>query len=130
MAHPNEDLVREAYDVFGRGDLETLGQMMAADVVHVTPGNNPTSGEHKGQDEVFGMYGQLFELSDGTLQVQLLDATAEGDDTVVARHHATATRGDKALDQEATIVFTIEDGKISHLDEKFDDEAVNDAFWS
>jgi len=29
MAHPNEDLVRRAYDAFSRGDMETLRQLIA-----------------------------------------------------------------------------------------------------
>jgi hypothetical protein len=29
MAHPNEDLVRRAYDAFSQGDIETLRQLFA-----------------------------------------------------------------------------------------------------
>ena len=29
MAHPNEGLVRRAYDAFSRGDMETLRQLIA-----------------------------------------------------------------------------------------------------
>lgn len=130
MAHPNEDLVRKGYDAFSRGDLEALGEIFAADVVHSVPGDNLISGEHKGQDEVFALYGKLFELSDGTMKVELQDVRAEGDDKVVARHRGTATRGDKKLDEMATIVFTVEDGKAVRLDESFDDQAAEDAFWS
>ena len=77
MAHPNEDLVRKGYAAFSSGDMETLGSIMTPDVVHAVPGNNLTSGEHTGQEAVFAMYGQLFELSDGTVQVDLQDVTAE-----------------------------------------------------
>jgi len=130
MAHPNEDLVRKGYEAFSQGDLETLGEVLSADVVHSVPGDSLISGEYKGQDEVFGLYGKLFELSGGTMQVELQDVRAEGDDTVVARHRGTATRGDKTLDEMGTIVFTIEDGKAVRLDESFDNQAAEDAFWS
>jgi len=130
MAHPNEEIVRKGYDAFTSGDMETLGQLMTPDVVHSVPGDNPTSGEHKGQDEVFGMYGQLFEISGGTLEVDLLEVTAQGDNKVVSKHRARASRGDKSIDVEETLEFTIENGKITRLDESSSDQAGEDAFWS
>ena len=130
MGNANEDAVREGYDAFGNGDMETLGKLIAPDAVHVVAGNHPLAGEFKGQDAIFGMYGQLFEATDGTLKVELLEAKAEGDDKVVAKHRASATRGDKTLDDDATIVFTFDNGKIARLDETSDNQAASDAFWS
>jgi ketosteroid isomerase-like protein len=129
MGHPNEDLVRRGYEAFSSGDMETLGGLMTPDVVHSVPGDNLTSGEHKGQDEVFAMYGQLFELSDGTVQVELVDVTAKGDDKVLANHHTTAKRGGNSLDVDQSIEFTIKVGKITRLDETSADDAAEDAFW-
>lgn len=130
MGNANEDLVRKGYDAFTSGDMDALGKMMTPDVVHSVPGDNPTAGEHKGQDEVFAMYGQLFELTGGQLEIELLDVTAKGDDRVVSRHRSKASRGDKKLDVEETLEFTITDGKISRLDETSADQAAEDAFWS
>ncbi len=129
MAHPNEDLVRAGYDAFTSGDMEALGKLMAPDVVHAVPGNNLTSGEYQGQEAVFGMYGQLFELSDGTMSVELLEANADGDDKVVAKHRTQAKRGGNSLDVVQTLEFTIADGKIARLDESSSDLAAEDAFW-
>ena len=55
---------------------------------------------------------------------------AEGDDTVVATHRGTGQRGDKALDQDETLTFTISGGKFTQLAEKHSDQAAYDAFWS
>jgi uncharacterized protein len=130
MGHPNEELVRKGYAAFSSGDMETLGQLMAPDVVHAVPGDSLISGEHKGQDEVFAMYGQLFELSDGTVEVELQDVKAKGDDKVVSTHRSRAKRGDKTIDVVDTLEFTIADGKITRLDESTGDQAATDAFWS
>jgi len=130
MAHPNEAMVREGYDAFSSGDMEALGKLMTPDVVHSVPGNNPTSGEHKGQEAVFAMYGQLFELSGGTMEVDVQEVTAEGDDRVVSKHRARAHRDDQELDVVETLEFTIEDGKIARIDESTSDQAAEDAFWS
>jgi ketosteroid isomerase-like protein len=130
MAHPNEALIRKGYDAFSSGDMETLGQLMKPDVVHSVPGNNPTSGDHKGQEATFAMYGQLFELSDGNFEADLQEVVAKGDNKVIAKHRARAKRGDKELDVIETLEFTIEDGKIARIDESTNDEAAEDAFWS
>jgi ketosteroid isomerase-like protein len=128
--HPNEALVRRGYDAFSAGDMATLSELMAPDVVHEVPGDTSLSGEHKGQAAVFELYGQLAAQSDGTVKVEVLDVRAEGDDRVVARHRATAARGGKTLDVIQTIEFTIEDGKVTRLDGSSDDLEAENQFWS
>lgn len=130
MAHPNEDLVRRGYEAFGNGDMDTMAQIMASDVVHRVPGNNRFSGELKGQEEVFGYYGALGQETGGTFTAELQEVRVEGDDTVVARHRQKGQRGGKTLDDTETLTFTISDGKITELDEKPGDQAVVDDFWS
>ena len=130
MAHANEDLVRQGYKAFGEGDMETLRSLFAPDAVHVAPGNNPVAGEFKGVDAILGYYGKLFELSDGTFTAELETVKVEGDDSVVATHRDKAQRGDKTLDQDETLTFTISGGKFTRLVENHSDQAAYDAFWS
>jgi hypothetical protein len=130
MAHPNEELVRQGYKAFGEGDMDTLRSLFAPDAVHSATGNNPLSGEYKGVDDILAYYGKLFELSGGTFAAELKSARAEGDDTVVATHRDTAQRGDKTLDQDETLTFTISGGKFTRLEENHSDPAAYDAFWS
>jgi len=130
VADDNVDLVRKGYAAFAAGDLDALGEVMSPDVVHLAPGSNRTSGEYRGQEQVFGLYGMLFELSGGTFAIELVRAEAKGDDQVVARHHGTAKREDgETYEGDSTIVFTIVDGKATLLDESHDDQAAVDAFW-
>lgn len=130
MAHANEDLVRQGYKAFGEGDMDTLRSLFASDAVHVATGNNPLSGEYKGVDAILGYYGKLFELSDGTFSAELETVKVEGDDSVVATHRDKAQRGDRTLDQDETLTFTISGGKFTRLVENHSDQAAYDAFWS
>ena len=130
MAHANEDLVRQAYKAFGEGDMDTLRSLFAPDAVHVATGNGPLAGEYKGIDAILGYYGKLFELSDGTFTAELETTTVEGDDSVVATHRDKGQRGDKTLDQDETLTFTISGGKFTRLVENHSDQAAYDAFWS
>jgi ketosteroid isomerase-like protein len=128
MADSKEDIVRRGYKAFSEGDMDTLRSIMTADVVHSVPGNNQTSGEHKGIDEVLGLYGQLFELSGGSLSLDLKSVTARGEQ-VVAVHHGKAEREGKILDTDETIEFSFSGDKICRLDETTSDQAAEDAFW-
>jgi ketosteroid isomerase-like protein len=130
MAHPNEDLVRQGYKAFGEGDMDTLRSLFAPDAVHVATGNSPVAGEYEGVDAILGYYGTLFELSDGTFAAELQSVKVEGDDTVVATHRDKGQRGDKTLDQDEDLVFTISGGKFTRLVEHHSDQAAYDAFWS
>jgi ketosteroid isomerase-like protein len=130
MPGSNEEIVRQGYKAFGEGDMDTLRSLFAAEAVHSAPGNSPIAGEYKGIDDVLGYYAKLFELSDGTFTAELKSTKVEGDDKVVATHRDKAQRGDKTLDQDETLTFTISGGKITRLVEKHSDAASYDAFWS
>jgi ketosteroid isomerase-like protein len=128
MAESKEDTVRRGYKAFGEGDMETFRSIYTPDVVHRQPGNNQTSGEYKGMDDVLGLYGRLFELSGGTIALDLKSVKTQGD-KVVTVHGTKAQRDAKTLDTDETIEFTFSGDKISRLDVTYLDAAANDAFW-
>jgi ketosteroid isomerase-like protein len=128
MADSKEDTVRRGYKAFGEGDMDTLRSIMTPDVVHSVPGDNQTSGEHKGIEDVLGLYGQLFELSGGSISVGVKTVTIHGEKVVVV-HRVKAERNGKTLDTEETIEFSFAGDKVSRLDETSADQAAEDAFW-
>jgi uncharacterized protein (TIGR02246 family) len=130
MTEANEDIVRQGYAAFAAGDMETLRSLFAPDAVHVATGKSPIAGEYQGVDAILGYYGTLFELSDGTFAAELQSVRSEGDDTVVATHRDKGQRGDKTLDQDEDLTFTVANGKITRLVEKHSDQAASDDFWS
>jgi ketosteroid isomerase-like protein len=69
MAHPDEELVRSAFDAFAKGDVDTLRESMAQDAVWHVPGRNQLSGEHRGVDAILGFFAKTMELSGGTFRV-------------------------------------------------------------
>ncbi|HUP75536.1 MAG TPA: nuclear transport factor 2 family protein [Acidimicrobiales bacterium] len=129
MSHPNEDLVRRGYEAFSSGDMDTLAQVMSADVVHRVPGKHQLSGEYKGQASVFGYYGKLNELTDGNFRVELQSVQAKGDNEVITQHRNIGQRAGKNLDEIETLAFKVANGKITELEEKPQDQAATDDFW-
>jgi ketosteroid isomerase-like protein len=56
MAHPNEELVRRAFDAFTKGDVDTIRELTDQDAVWHTPGRGPLAGDYRGIDEILGFF--------------------------------------------------------------------------
>jgi ketosteroid isomerase-like protein len=125
----NEDTVRQGYEAFSKGDMDTLRSIMTTDVVHSVPGKSQIAGDYKGIDDVLGYYGTLFELTGGNLSVDIKSVTSQGPDKVVVIHHNKAQREAKTYDSDEKLTFTFAGDKIARLEESHDNLAEFDAFW-
>jgi ketosteroid isomerase-like protein len=129
--HPHAMLVREGYEAFQRGDMETLRGMMTGDCTHHVPGSHPLSGDYKGIDNILdGYYARLSSETGGSLRVELRSVFVDGRGHAVSVHRFTADRGDKHLDEMGGIVFRIVGDKITDLDECVEDIDKGNDFWS
>lgn len=129
MAHPNEVLIRKAYDAFDKGDMDALRGLFAPDIIGHEAGKSPIAGDYKGVDEVFGLFAKVFELSGGTYKVQLHEALAT-DTHAVVLSKGTAARGSKTLSENSVDVFHLAGGKITEFWALSDDQYATDEFWS
>ena len=127
--HPNVAQLRRGYEAFAKGDLDTLGELFDPGVVWHTLGHNPLSGDYKGQDEVFGFFGKVSELSGGTFQLDLHGVFADDEHGVVLVH-ARGERDGKTLDMNEVHVFHFKDGKTSEFWGFEEDQRAADEFWS
>jgi ketosteroid isomerase-like protein len=125
----NAEVVRNGYDAFGKGDLETLRELISADVVWKVPGKNLVSGDKKGIEATLAYFTQLFELSDGTVKAEPNDV-AVGADHVIVTQLTTGERNGKSLRLDAVLVFSFRDGKISGCSEFENDQYRLDEFFS
>jgi ketosteroid isomerase-like protein len=93
MAHPNEDLVREGYAAFGRGDIDALRRsFFAADVRYHVPGKSPLGGDYEGVAQVLEWLGRQFELSGGTISAEVHDVVANDEHAVRSSRSAASGR--------------------------------------
>lgn len=130
MAHPDEDLVREAFAAFGRGDLDALrDQFFAEDVRFHYPGRGALAGNHDGVAQVLGMFGRAFELTGGTLRLEVHDVIAN-DDHAIALFTARGERDGRRLEDRIVEVLHIRDGKAAEIWLYSGDLYTSDEFWS
>jgi uncharacterized protein len=128
MAHPNEELIRQGFDAFAKGDLDTIRDLFADDIAWHFPGRNQMSGDYSGKDEVMQWLGRSFELTGGTLRIELHDVLAN-DDHVAALTRVTGQRDGKSLNDPSIQLFHVKDGKATESWIYPSDQEVSDDFW-
>jgi ketosteroid isomerase-like protein len=126
-AAENAARVRKGYEAFNKGDVETLIDLFAEDIVWHFPGTSKLAGDHAGRDATLSMLGAYGAATGGTLQVNLIDVMAS-DDHVAGWANDTASAGAKTLDVRAAVIFAMRDGKAVEAWHHFDDPNALDAF--
>ncbi|MEU3482089.1 nuclear transport factor 2 family protein [Streptomyces sp. NPDC033754] len=127
--HPDAAVVRKGYEAFTTGDMETLRSLMTADCTHHSPGRSQMSGHFKGADNVLEHFGQLMELTGGTFRVEAKGIYPDGRGHVISTHKWHADRGDRGIEMDGGLFFTIVGGKVTDVDECVADIDESDAFW-
>jgi hypothetical protein len=119
-------LVRKGKEAFLSGDLETVKELLADDLVVHTSGDGPFEREYRGRD-AFGFIGQLAQLSGGTYQQEIHDVVAS-DDHVVALVTVRAERNGRPVDYRSAEVFHVKDGQATEA--WFLNDNPDPDFWS
>ena len=107
MGHPNEELVRKGYTAFLSGDMTTMDQLLADDVVWHSPGRNQLAGTFTGKPAVFENFQKVFELTGGTFKLEIHDVLAN-DEHAVVLVRATGEKDGRKLDKIVTKVLSTE----------------------
>ncbi len=127
--HPNAALLRKGFGAFASGDMATLTDLFAEDVVWHLAGNNPLSGVHRGRDAVFAIFAKTVELSGGTFKIDVHDVLAN-DEHAVALATSTASRQGKQVEQRESHVYHISGGKVTEFWSFPEDARKGDEFGS
>jgi len=125
VSHPNRELIKRAYDAFGRSDIPTVLSILDNKIHWRVPGQNPLSGDYVGHEQVLGFFQKSMELSQGTLRIELHDIVAS-DTTVFVLCTVSATRSGGMQDFWRRIV----DGRAVEFREFQGDDATENNFWA
>jgi len=130
VAHPNEDLVREAYAAFGRGDMDALrDKFFTQDVRYHVTDRSLLAGDYEGVDQVLQFFARIFEMSGGTFSFELHDVLAN-DEHAVALVTVRGERAGKQLNDNMVQISHLRDGKAYEVWNQATDQYAQDEFWS
>lgn len=122
--------VKRAMQAFGEGDIPTLVSYYDDDAVYRVAGNNQVSGAHRGRQEIERFFHRLAEVTEGTMQVDVLDLLGS-DDRAVMIFRVRATRQGKTMDDTGTMAFRLNDeGKFAESWLMYSHQAYYDEFYS
>lgn len=130
MREQNLKLTKRGYDLFSKGDVETLRlELFTEDAIWKTAATEVFEPEYKGIDAIVGYWMKLFEMTGGTFKVTPVHILAD-DERSVAIQHISGSREGKILESEIALVFHVRDGKVYEVTEYASEPASLQAFWS
>jgi ketosteroid isomerase-like protein len=123
----HRELAHRVWDATARGDVDTLLQIYAPDVVMWVRGRNPLCGEYKGTTALLGQFARSAELLDELcLDLQEVYSSEDG---ALLRYRVEASRGELRLDAEFHLSFRVAAGRIYEVEIVATDPKRTDAFW-
>ena len=118
MSDGNVELLKGAYDAFGRGDIPVVLGVLHEDVEWSVPAAVPQGRRVRGRDEVGGFFQNLVSIwSDFSVDVD--DFVADGDRVCVIGR-ATGKVGDTKTGYGFVHAWTMRDGLAVRFDEYVD----------
>lgn len=124
----NTRLAENMWSAMASGDAGLLSDVLAADVVWETHGDNPYTGEFKGRAAVFEWLARVGDGADEFVaDFRDLFANASG---VVIHFHMSGRRGPKTLESDVLLMLRMSGHTISRINCLPVDQPTNDEFWS
>jgi uncharacterized protein len=124
-------MVRQGYDCYKRGDIQSVINMCADDIEWILPevDGAPFTGTWRGKQEV-ARYFQTFNQCLRTLKFEIRDIVAGEDKAVMIGYFAgEVIPTGRSLENEIVHVLTYSDGKLQRF-QQFGDTAATQAAFS
>lgn len=112
--HPNVTRIRDGYAAFAEGDFAILNDLFAEDMQWHESGKNQVSGDYRGREAVFGLFGKLMEVTEGSLHLDLHAVFAD-DEHGVALVAVTASRDGRSINVNGVHVMHLRGGKVTEF---------------
>jgi ketosteroid isomerase-like protein len=123
--HPNVTRLKDGYAAFAKGDFAVLNDLFAEDLVWHIGGHNQLTKDYRGRDEVYGFFGRLLELTEGSFHIDLHAVLAD-DEHAVALVVVSGSRGGKSVQVNEAHVYHMREGKVTEFWDGSTDERASD----
>lgn len=124
MVHPNEELLRAAYGLRDRAEVDPVGQWIHDDVVWHAEG-----GDLQGPEQVLAMLAESDNVAGGTIAREIHALFAD-DEYGMVLTTVRATRGDLKYEDRQVHVYRFQDGRVIEYWGFLGDPQAAMEFWS
>ena len=111
MSHPNEEVLRDLYALFAKGDIPGFLAGCTDDVTFTVPGSAAVSGTYT-KGTFLDLIAPVMELSGGTFQEEVVDVFANDAHGVLLLRHSFQRAG-QPREYLTSHIVTMRDGQIS-----------------
>src|SRR5215467_12577667 len=130
MTHPLEQIIREAYAAFGRGDVDGYLRPCTSDFTFSVPGRGGISGIWAGRQGLYDLAGKAMAISGGTFQEEVEDVLANDRHAIVLARHRF-TRDGSSKEYRTAHIYEVRDGQLVRcFEQPRDSAAFHDAWGS
>ncbi|MGP1460299.1 MAG: nuclear transport factor 2 family protein [Bacteroides sp.] len=122
--------VSQFYAALAQGDFDTVGALLADDLVWHQPGKGALSGIYYGKQNVFAHLAKMAQLSNGTFAIDQVDYLTENGDLVAASIGFAVSANGYSMEMKGIDLFRFENDLIKEVwlfSERIDEE---DRFWT
>ena len=107
--HPNGEIIQRGFEAFAKGDMDTVAGLFTDDIVWHSSGTSVLSGDYRGKEAVFGLFGKLMEVTGGTFHQDIHTILADDDHVVVLTSDHWETP--RSYSGQSVFVWHVRDGK-------------------
>jgi len=130
MSEDNRAIVEDYFRAVNAGDIAKLDTLFSENIIWHQPGAGVLSGTYEGKDSVFGLFRTFGEMSNGTFEIDDVEAIMSNGDLISAIIHFRAERGSENMSMRGVDVMRIEDGEIKEVWLFSENQEEEDNFWS
>ena len=121
--------VRRGFEAFGSQDMAALTRLFREDATWTAEETGVIGGNRTGRNDIFTMFGQLGQETQGTFNVVPSTFAGSGDQVFV-RCTAAGKRNGKTLETDQVLIFTLADGEVRDVRFYMHDYPANADFWA
>ena len=125
----NKQAVVDAYASMAAGNSAPYLDLLSDDISITMFGDHRFARTFRGRDDIYNnLFGPIREVLDGTIQMNLTNATAENDLVVVEAQGQARTKDGRSYQNNYCFIFRFEHGKIIESREYMDTQLVKATF--
>jgi uncharacterized protein len=125
----NAELHQKMDEALFKGDADAAQEFLSENLVFHVSGGSRFSGEYRGRDAFFELFGTFNDLTDGTFSSEHRE-TLDNDTHSIALSKVSARRDDKQLEGDFVDICRWQDGQVVEEWIVPFDQRETDAFWS
>lgn len=126
----NVEIVQSYFNAVAKGDFDTVGSLLADDIIWHQPGKGIQSGVYKGKPDLFAHLGNFMKWSNGTFAIDHIEYITDNGQLVTASINFKAEKDNRSISMKGVDLLRIQENLITEVWLFSEKIAEEDEFWN